>query len=86
MNNVILPQGARPLCELYPNKQKELEKLPKQQYAVALLILEAKTNKEIGNLLFLSSGTISNIISKIYKKTKVSKRADFIIKYSYIGQ
>ena len=56
-------------------KRKKITDTEKQQL---ILILKGKSNKEIEDVLFISSGTIRNNNSQIYKKFNVKNRIDLI--------
>ncbi len=52
--------------------------LTKTEEEILFLILKGKTNKEIEDILFISSGTIRNSNSKIYKKLNIDNRMALI--------
>ena len=52
-----------------------LEKLSPQEQRVVQLVAEGKTNKEIASDLMLSDNTVRNYIAHIFRKLKISRRA-----------
>ena len=50
--------------------------LSKQEVQVLALIMEGRTNKQIGDEMFLSHGTIRNYVSNILGKLQVSNRSE----------
>lgn len=57
------------------------EPLTKREKEVLKLIVEGKSNKEIGDLLFISVRTVENHRFKVMKKLKVNNTAD-LVKYA----
>ncbi|MCL2124634.1 MAG: LuxR C-terminal-related transcriptional regulator [Oscillospiraceae bacterium] len=51
--------------------------LSPRETEIAILLLGGKTRDEIGNLLFLSAGSVNTYCSRIYKKAGCSSRAEF---------
>lgn len=70
---------------LCPHCQKAIPKPQKalsiHQLRVANLILEGKSNREIGTLLDRSPDSVKQASSQIYKKTGVRSRSQFIAKF-----
>ena len=54
------------------------KKLTNTETEILLLILKGKTNKEIEDIQFISSGSIRNSISRIYKKMDTDNRLSLI--------
>ena len=52
-----------------------LTKLSGQEHRVVQLVAEGKTNKEIASNLMLSDNTVRNYIAHIFRKLKISRRA-----------
>jgi DNA-binding CsgD family transcriptional regulator len=50
--------------------------LTKQEMAVALLVYERKSNKEIGRTLGISARTVSTHLSNIYGKLEIDSRGE----------
>ncbi|WP_010233690.1 response regulator transcription factor [Clostridium arbusti] len=42
-------------------------------------IIDGKTNKAIGKILFVTEGTIKNYVSKILEKLQLSSRTELVI-------
>lgn len=82
---MILPMGAKPLKDLYPEKPN-LNRLNQFQRLLAEYLMRGLSNKEIGSKVNLCAGTINNHLVKIYKLTNVSGRIEFILKFSQSGQ
>lgn len=57
--DIILPQG---------------EALTKREVAVLKLVAQGKTNDEIGETLYLSTGTIKNYVTSLYDKLEIKGR------------
>jgi len=62
------------------DRMKNKNELTKKEKVVASLIIEGKSNSEIAALLFLSSETIKNRASVIYKKIGVDNRVQAVVK------
>lgn len=62
-------------------KSKLLEELTEREYDVAGLIAKGLSNKEIGERLFISDGTVRNHISAILSKTGLEHRTQIAIQY-----
>ncbi|MFK7804479.1 MAG: response regulator [Anaerolineae bacterium] len=52
------------------------EDLTKQEVQVLALMMEGRTNKQIGDELFLSHGTIRNYVSNVLGKLQVTNRSE----------
>ena len=66
VGNTILSPPASPV----------LAKLDEREQMVLNLISKGKTNKEIGESLFLAEKTVRNLVTKIMKKIEVSNRTE----------
>ncbi len=53
-----------------------------EREAVLALLAEGKTNREIGDVLFLAEGTVRNIVSGILAKLGVGSRAEAAARYA----
>ena len=64
------------------NKKEEvnLDILTKREKEIANLITEGLNNKEIGEKLYLSEGTVKNYVTKILDKLEVKNRTELAIK------
>ena len=62
-----------------PLLQDSLGLSPREMEIVALL-LEGKTNKEIGEQLFISSNTVKTHVKNIYGKLNISNRIQLYAK------
>lgn len=60
--------------------------LTERELEVAKLIAEGLTNKEIGERLFISDGTVRNHITTILSKTDLKHRTQIAIQYIYAFQ
>jgi DNA-binding NarL/FixJ family response regulator len=71
---------ARVLARVREGMRKEtlaaFSDLTEQELRVLALIAEGKTNREIGEALYLGEGTVRNYISNILSKLHVSNRAE----------
>ncbi|MDF2505208.1 response regulator transcription factor [Clostridium sp.] len=65
------------------NKDKEkiklLQALTPREFDVVKHIMDGKTNKAIGKVLFVTEGTIKNYVSKILEKLQLSSRTELVI-------
>ena len=53
--------------------------LTEREVTIAKLLIEGKTNKEIGKTLFISFHTVKATLEKIYRKTDCHSRVQFAI-------
>ncbi len=60
----------------------QLHKLSKREQQVAMHISLGKTNRAIGDDLFISERTVKFHANNIYKKLKVSNRSTLIARYA----
>lgn len=56
----------------------ELQGLTRRELEVVRLVAEGFTNREIGNRLYLSEGTVRNYLSRAFDKVGVARRADIV--------
>jgi DNA-binding CsgD family transcriptional regulator len=54
--------------------------LTEMEYEVAMLVKQAKRNKEIADELGIAEGTVRTHLRSIFKKLKIKSRAELIIK------
>ncbi len=73
---LVFKVSQRKLKTLLPENN-----LSRQERNIQRLILEGKSNKEIGNQLFISLSTVKTHISNIYNKLGVSDRRELIHRY-----
>ncbi|MEM8860717.1 MAG: response regulator transcription factor, partial [Chloroflexota bacterium] len=62
--------------------------LTKQEVQVLALMQEGKTNKQIGEEMFLSHGTVRNYVSNILGKLQVANRSEataYAIRHNLTG-
>jgi DNA-binding NarL/FixJ family response regulator len=57
-------------------------KFTPREWDIIKLILQGKTNPEIGDLLFISTKTVKNNLTEIYKKLNVRNRVQMVRKIS----
>jgi DNA-binding NarL/FixJ family response regulator len=62
-----------------PSLEGLLNLLTPREFEVTKHILQGKSNKAIGDLLFVTEGTIKNYVSRILEKLELSSRAELII-------
>ena len=53
-------------------------KFTAREAELALLLMEGKSNQEISDIIFVSTQTVKNYISKMYKKVGVKNRIQFV--------
>ena len=61
--------------------EKKPENLTKRELDVLELLADGMNNKEIGEKLFLSEGTVRNHVSQILLKTGTRDRTELAVKY-----
>lgn len=71
--------------ESSPVDQK-LDELSKRENEILTLLVDAKSNKEIADILFISIPTVKTHISNIYKKLNVTSRSTAIRKVLEISK
>jgi DNA-binding CsgD family transcriptional regulator len=62
-------------------QQPHIHLLSRREREVYQLIIKGNTNKEIAEALFVSTGTVKNHITHIYKKLNVNNRLEFFNKF-----
>jgi len=55
---------------------KNLERLSDRQFEIINLVKQGKTNKEIGNILFISENTVKYHLKNIYDTLSVTRRIE----------
>lgn len=61
-------------------RNKDIYLLSLREREVYQLIVEGNSNKEIANALYVSTGTVKNHITSIYRKLEVNNRVEFFNK------
>jgi DNA-binding NarL/FixJ family response regulator len=61
------------------NNEKSLGLLTPRELEVARLVAEGKNNREIGNQLFLTEGTVKNYVTRILEKLELTSRTEIAI-------
>lgn len=61
------------------NKESLLPLLTPRELEVAKHIMEGKSNKAIGEALFVTEGTIKNYVSRILEKLQLNNRSELIL-------
>lgn len=62
--------------------EKLISTLTPREIEVVKHILEGKTNKDIGEDMFVTEGTVKNHVSKILQKLELSNRSELIVMLS----
>ncbi|MBT4289880.1 MAG: hypothetical protein HOD92_21350 [Deltaproteobacteria bacterium] len=75
-DSAISPSGPVP---------KKIEKLSKRELEILLLIAQGLSSKEIGEKLFITSGTVNVHTNNIFNKLKVDKRTKAVAVASKLG-
>ena len=78
--------GAIIICKMMNEFEKviNLYKISPQEKKITLYIMQGLSNREIGEKMELSEGTVKNYIYNIYKKTNSSNRIDLVQLFSSI--
>lgn len=58
------------------------DELTPQEHQIALQVAEGKANKEVAAALFLSPKTVEFHLSRIYRKLRVSSRAELVRRFA----
>jgi len=77
--NEILTEHLMDLVSMLENTGKEaknLERLSDRQFEIINLVKQGKTNKEIGNILFISENTVKYHLKNIYDTLSVTRRIE----------
>lgn len=82
-NKMIFDPDVTPKLVKAINDKKEpklpiMDCLTEREQQIARLIVKGKSNLEIAESLFLSEGTVKNIVSNILKKLKIQRRTQLI--------
>tara|TARA_R110002096_G_scaffold353211_1_gene546488 strand:- start:123 stop:314 length:192 start_codon:yes stop_codon:yes gene_type:complete len=56
--------------------------LTKREQEVISVLIQGKSNEEIGKNLHVSTNTVRTHLSSCYKKLKVKNRTELVVKYS----
>ncbi len=67
---------SRALSGRRDRNEVRFEDLSEQEQAILRLIAEGKTNREIGEALFLSENTVRNYVSRLLEKLGLSRRTE----------
>ncbi|HLO11718.1 MAG TPA: response regulator transcription factor [Pseudoneobacillus sp.] len=60
-------------------KEKLDNKLTPREIEVVELVMQGKSNKQIGSALFLTEGTVKNYISRILDKLELNNRTELVL-------
>lgn len=60
-------------------KEKLDNKLTPREIEVVELVMQGKSNKQIGSALFLTEGTVKNYISRILDKLELNRRTELVV-------
>lgn len=79
-NKYILPSNiakklAANISKKSNEKVKNINSLTQREREIAKMISQGFNNKQIASSLFLSEGTVKNLVSSIYSKINISDRA-----------
>ncbi|MBU5437807.1 response regulator transcription factor [Tissierella sp. MSJ-40] len=82
--NVLLqPEVAKKMVGAMGRKKHDnkniFKELTKREYEIALLVGQGKSNKEIGQTLFITEGTVKNHLTKILDKLKLRDRTQLAL-------
>ena len=96
-NKVEFPEYIEKLLCAFPNngldavlsprktESKQIEKLSKRELEILSLIAQGLSSKEIGEKLFITSGTVNVHTSNIFNKLEVDKRTKAVALASKLG-
>ncbi|MDW7677875.1 MAG: response regulator transcription factor [Bacillota bacterium] len=76
LNSLMVMDPSVGNTMLSTSRDPVIEQLQDREQMVLNLISQGKTNKEIGESLFLAEKTVRNLITKIMKKIDVSNRTE----------
>jgi two-component system, NarL family, response regulator DevR len=76
LNSLMVMDPSVGNTMLSTSRDPVIEQLLDREQMVLTLISQGKTNKEIGESLFLAEKTVRNLITKIMKKIDVSNRTE----------
>ena len=82
--NVLLqPEVAKKMVGAIDRRKHDndhiFKELTKREYEIALLVGQGKSNKEIGQTLFITEGTVKNHLTKILDKLKLRDRTQLAL-------
>ena len=80
MSQGVSVMDSEVLKTLTAPKSSPLENLTPRERDVTILVTQGFTNREIAERLFLSEGTVRNILSTIMSKLKVKNRMQLIVR------
>lgn len=80
-NRAVTQQKADPFSPEVAYPILTEQGLTPREIHVALKLFENRSNKEIGEMLFISEATVKKHLQNLYRKTSVNDRQDFINTY-----
>lgn len=86
--DIILPGqiALKIISHLSIKKQAiDLSEFSSREMDIIHLLLEGKSNQEIADILYLSTGTVKNYISQIYAKIDCTDRTQAVLYFKQIG-
>lgn len=87
--NIILPGriAAKITSKLAHSAPSDisLDDFTEREAEIIRLLMQGKSNKDIAQALYLSTGTVKNYISQIYLKINVSDRANAVLFFKGLG-
>jgi DNA-binding NarL/FixJ family response regulator len=87
--NIILPGriAAKITSKLTqsPPSDISIDDFTEREAEIIRLLMQGKSNKDIAQELYLSTGTVKNYISQIYLKINVSDRANAVLFFKRLG-
>ncbi|RQD69687.1 MAG: DNA-binding response regulator [Tindallia sp. MSAO_Bac2] len=72
----VMDQKVQVIMSKASKEDPVISQLSEREQTVLALVSQGKTNKEIGEKLFLAEKTVRNIITKIMKKIEVTNRTE----------
>ena len=63
-------------------KERLGNRLTPREIEVVELIMQGKSNKQIGSALFLKEGTVKNYISRILDKLELNNRTELVLYFT----
>jgi DNA-binding NarL/FixJ family response regulator len=84
LDDIINMRSQIPQWVFMPSSTPEddLARLPPKLLQISKMIIKGGSNKEIANRLDITENTVKTQIKRLYEKMNVSKRSEFITKYS----
>lgn len=87
--SVILPGNIAAKITKHISRQGRAETalsdFTQREQEIIRLLMQGKSNQEIAQTLFLTSGTVKNYVSQIYSKAGISDRANAILHFKELG-